>query len=311
MSARRLPATRTLWPALALWTISLGAVAQAQPAIDVSAREPRAYGHVVGDRIQRALRLQLPAGYRFERASLPKEGEQAYWLDLVAVDMDADSDRGGTVTVVLDYQLFYAPLQASRRELPALNLSAADAAGARITARVPAFVFTMSPILELNPDAGFGDSDNDLLLGDERPRLRAVSLPRRAALIALAVGLLAIVCWAWAARRLPGRARGPFAVALVRLRRLRRTRPTTDSVLRTVHRAFDETAGRAVFADDLDMFIAAHPTFADMADDIAGFFEFSRRYFFAASAPADCDRQVLIARLERLARRCRKRELKA
>ena len=50
---------------------------------------------------------------------------------------------------------------------------------------------------------------------------------------------------------------------------------------------------------------------ADLVDDIATFFDFSRRYFFAATQPADCDNGELLAGLERLVRRCRKRELNA
>ena len=287
--------------------------AQMSPAIDLSIEEPRAYGHVVGDRIQWVLRLQLPDGFQLERASLPRVGAQSYWLDLAAVDVHAARDSGGAVVVRLDYQLFYAPLQATRRELPAVNLAAANAAGERITRRVPAFVFTMSPILELDPDARFGDPDNDLLLADAVPMRPAVTGPRRATFVALAITLLALLVWAWAAGYLSASARGPFARARVSLRRQRRAHepPEVAQALRTVHRAFDETAGQAVFADDLDAFIAAHPVFVDLVDDIRAFFDFSRRYFFAGTALAVGDNHALIDRLERLVQGCRKRELKA
>ena len=284
--------------------------AQTRPEIGLSIDEPRAYGHVVGDRVQRALHLQLPPGFRLERASLPRSGEQSYWLDLAAVDIRTAQASGGAVSVRLDYQLFYAPLQATRRELPGLDLAAVNTGGKRITRSVPAFVFTMSPILELNPDARFGDAENDLLLADAVPMPPAVAGPRWATFAGLTIALSALLIWAWAAGYLSARARGPFAKAWLSLRRQRRA-PAAAQALRTVHRAFDETAGQAVFADDLDAFIAAHPVFADLVDDIATFFDFSRRYFFAATQPADCDNGELLAGLERLVRRCRKRELKA
>ncbi|MES1952507.1 MxaA protein [Salinisphaera sp. S4-8] len=302
-----------LFGVIATLSISSAVVAQPRPAIGLSIDEPRAYGHVVGDHIQRTLRLQLPAGFQLERASLPSPGAQSYWLDLAVVDIRAAESSSGPVVVRLDYQLFYAPLQATRRELPALDLAAANAAGERITRRAPAFVFTMSPILELDPDARFGDPDNDLLLADAMPVRPAVAGPRRATFAALAITLFALLVWAWAAGYLSASARGPFARARVSLRRQRRAHepPEVAKALRTVHRAFDETAGQAVFADDLDVFIAAHPVFADLVDDIAAFFEFSRRYFFAGAAPAAGDNHGLIDRLERLVQGCRKRELKA
>ncbi|MES1924408.1 nonribosomal peptide synthetase MxaA [Salinisphaera sp. T31B1] len=310
MIRRPRPPASVLRHTLVLWALAFAAVAQ-PPAIGLSIDEPRAYGHVVGDRIERALRLRLPDGYRLERSSLPVAGEQSYWLELVAAEVQAEPATGGVVVVVLDYQLFYAPLQTSRRALPALEIAAVNAAGERLVTPVPAFGFTMSPILELDPDAEFGNPDNDLLLADERPSSQAVNGPRRMTLGALGIALLAGLSWAWTAGWLPGPARGPFARAATRLRQLRR-RPamsdTTATALRTVHRAFDETAHRAVFADDLDAFIAAHPSFADLADDIASFFDFSRRYFFSASACVDRDSQAMVARLERLVRRCRRRE---
>lgn len=273
--------------------------------IGVAVNDPRAYGYVVGDRVTRGVRLTLPDGYRLERASLPSAGRLDYWLDLVDISI---SERDGRGDVALTYQLFYAPLQAVRRVLPAFTVRAVDDDGNAVDARVPGFALTVSPIIELQPEAKFGDADNDLMLPDERPSTRDIATPRRRALIAAAVAGLGLLVWAWIADRLPGRRRGAFARAARHLKGLRRGgTPDTASALRIVHRAFDAAAGRAVFTEDVDAFVDARPAFADLRDDIVAFFEFSRRFFFAdAAAGRGCagDLDALVY----LAERCRRRE---
>jgi mxaA protein len=53
-----------------------------------------------------------------------------------------------------------------------------------------------------------------------------------------------------------------------------------------LHRAFDATAGRRVFADDLDAFISRHQHFLPLRNRIAAFFEMSRAVFFGVGVQA-------------------------
>ncbi|MFA9462199.1 nonribosomal peptide synthetase MxaA [Thiohalorhabdus methylotrophus] len=296
-----------------IWAIPLLVLASAWalPAnaagIDLSVTEPRSYGHVAGDRIERRLRLRLPPGYRLERTSLPATGKVNYWLELADMAVDG-GDRGGTARVTLGYQLFYAPLQVVPRRLPAFRISASNDAGERLEARVPSFDFTMSPLIALRPEAEFGDPENGIMAADEQPDRLPVAEPRRGALTAFGVFSLALLLWAWAADRLPGRRRGPFGRAVRSLRRLRESdRGATEAAMRTLHRAFDETAGHAVFAEDVDAFVTTHPAFSDLHDDIAAFFESSRHLFFAAD---DGPRGYELDEVRDLTSRCRARELR-
>ena len=50
-----------------------------------------------------------------------------------------------------------------------------------------------------------------------------------------------------------------------------------------LHRAFDATAGRRMFADDLDAFISHHKQFIPLRQRIGAFFEVSRGVFFGAN----------------------------
>ena len=51
-----------------------------------------------------------------------------------------------------------------------------------------------------------------------------------------------------------------------------------------LHRAFDATAGRRMFADDLDEFLARHPQFGPLRARIGAFFAESRTAFFGPAA---------------------------
>jgi mxaA protein len=51
-----------------------------------------------------------------------------------------------------------------------------------------------------------------------------------------------------------------------------------------LHRAFDLAAGRRVLSDDIDGFLAEHPEFAPLGNDIERLFATSRQVFFADDA---------------------------
>ncbi len=83
------------------------------------------------------------------------------------------------------------------------------------------------------------------------------------------------------------RSHGPFARAHRRLKSLER-RPYGDpekrAAYRYLHAAFNETAGRVVFADDLDSFFAEQPRFRGLRASIESFYFESRRLFFSLEA---------------------------
>jgi mxaA protein len=130
--------------------------------------------------------------------------------------------------------------------------------------------------------------------GLEELRPDAVPMPldvqsHRMRLGAYAVALGAIML-GWIAGRFgvpfSSRSRGPFAQALRDLRALTR-KPndanTYQATLRRVHRAFDQTAGHVLFAQQLDQFFVEHPRFGDLRALVAQFFELSQQEFFGSS----------------------------
>ena len=83
------------------------------------------------------------------------------------------------------------------------------------------------------------------------------------------------------------RSHGPFARAHRRLKSLER-RPYGDpekrAAYRYLHAAFNETAGRVLFADDLDSFFAEQARFRGLRVPIESFYFESRQLFFSVEA---------------------------
>ena len=54
-----------------------------------------------------------------------------------------------------------------------------------------------------------------------------------------------------------------------------------DHALKHTHRAFNETAGRVVFLENLEHFLSEHPQFDPAREQIKNFYEYSREFYFA------------------------------
>ncbi len=63
-------------------------------------------------------------------------------------------------------------------------------------------------------------------------------------------------------------------------------RESYASALTLLHRAFDERAGRRVFADDVDEFLQSHVEHVPCRDAIQDFFDASREVFFGGDVLA-------------------------
>ena len=116
--------------------------------------------------------------------------------------------------------------------------------------------------------------------------------------------------WYWVAFGSPftRTARRPFARAYRDLRGIARSPfspETFRAALQRLHRAFDESAGRTLFAEHLDAFFADRPGADGLRAATVDFFALSRGEFFAADAAAPA--QSLKSLLQ-FCRRWRERE---
>ena len=284
---------------LALALAALGA--HSLEVVELSADEPRAFGHRVGDVVVRRVEIAVPKGLRLDEESLPQARRGAA-LELREVRWQRhagwDADR---YELSLAYQVFRAPRAVRVLEMPPVRLRFLGAPRPQ-EALLEAWPVAVAPLapLEASPRRG---------LGELRPDIAPPAIdtaPERARLIgyaAAALPLLAYLGWVYLGAPWLARRQRPFGQAWQAVRSLGADASIeqTRAALRRVHEALNRTAGQAVFEDGLERFLAAAPRFAPLREEFAAFFRRSREAFFATDAAALGDPRWLAG----FCRRCR------
>jgi mxaA protein len=276
------------------------AVAHGQ-GVRVEADEPRAFGYQVGDTVQRRVIVHADAGWQLDESSLPRAGARGGALELRRVVATARvADGRHRHELDLQYQVFISPPAVRTFEIPTFRLRFKGPQRSE-EVRVEAWPVTVAPLLpvEVSPRRGLGELRPDHappLIDDRALRLRLL-LSAAAALVLL--GTLAVIHWGppWRAAR-----NRPFGRAWRQLRDLPPTAPGAQwrAACKTLHDALNRTAGEVVFESGLEHFVAAHPAFNALRDDLARFLRRSRDEFFGEAERDAGD----TARLVALCRRC-------
>ncbi|MCS0504729.1 nonribosomal peptide synthetase MxaA [Ancylobacter mangrovi] len=271
---------------------------------------PRSFGYVIGDTIALSADIALDPALMLDPASLPQPRAIDYWLDLDEVRLTDHGMRDGARRYTLDlvYQTFYAPLQPRRLAIPPLPF-AAIGEERRMELAVPAWSFVMSPLREVSGGGG------EAMV--PRPDIAPHPIPTRRELSWVAAGLVLALIGAVPIARQRGwwpfhaRRDRPFLRAVRTVRgALAQSPPGYAAALMALHRAFDATAGRSVFAEDLPAFFENHPRYRAAKGDIDRLFGASRRIFFAADL-AGAQSELPVQQLTVLARDLRAIEREA
>lgn len=279
--------------------------ASAQAAATIEADNPaRPFGYTIGDIVRQTVHVTLAPGQTLVETSLPKPGRAGAWLERRAVTVTPEADGW---RIELTYQFINVPNELRTVALPAikLQLHEPERTVAETLSEAPVTIAPLTPAVVL-ARAGLEEMRPDVAppLIDTRPPMR------RLAAYALAAGLLAIAWTAWyVGFGLRGRQHRPFARAERALRRqlARDGAPAARrEAMRTLHRAFDSTAGSTLFAESLGAFFARCPYFEPAQDSVKRFFAASRAEFFgdggAVSAYDAAALQALARQLKTLER---------
>lgn len=262
-----------------LWLLLLvpGAIAlAAEPSIQRFT--PKPFGYQMGDVIRHRIVVHTDGNFSLVREALPRTGSLDYWLELRSVSID-ESAEDQRYVILLDYQIFYAPLDVRALELPELEIKLAGETETK-RLRLPAWEFTISPILE-TVGARFNES-GVYMREDAAPLLRVAASHRQRLIIWLLSGLVLVAIAIGRSVWMHG-TRKPFRRARGELRRLVR-HGDTDALytgFRCVHRAFNEVAGESVFADTLEHLFQKQPALERLRQRIESFYQQSRKIFFA------------------------------
>lgn len=256
----------------------------------------RAFGYQIGDLVRQTVVARASVA-GFEASLLPEPGIVNSWLTLRRVET---SWNGDARLILLEYQVTSASPEVSLIFLPPVLLKSSE----RTLARVDAQPVTVSPIIGQQPFQRSG-------LGDLRLDRRDAPAPTQAlwrlqtSLLAALAALGATIYWR-RQRRLGRDGPAPFAQARHELKQLLRSgRQVADdepaAAYRILHRAFDRSAGRSVFREDVGAFVDQQPSFAGVRQEIADFFDSSRAIFFSSGSPPTLDADALLSFAERLA----------
>lgn len=276
--------------------------ARAAETLQATTEEPRAYGHLVGDVVQRHIRIDVPDGLVLDEASLPRPGARGRALELRAVRRER---AAGRESLVLEYQVFLAPTAVRTLEMPPVLLRFEGRPRAQ-DLRIDAWPVTVAPLVpvEVSPRRGLGELQPDV---DAPPQPTGPLRTRLLVWLVLAVLLSAALVVRHFGLPWWNRRHRPFARAWPALRGLA---PGGDDALswrsacERLHAAFNESAGEVLFEHGIERFAARRPAFAALREDIRRFLAISRRGFFGDGGREPGD----LAWLVDFGRRCRDAE---
>lgn len=286
---------------IAMWATA-HAAGLAATQLSATTREPRAFGYQLGDVVARAVTVHVPDGLVLVEASVPQPGARGKALELRGVQRRSSAEASGRrIELRLEYQVFLSPPQVRTLEMPTFTLRF-DGAPRAQELRIDAWPVTVAPLapVDVSPRRGLGE-----LLPDVAPppidtsagRMRLVAYGAVALLLLAYLGHVYFGVPAWR------RAHRPFAQAWRALRAAPADAADARSraAFQRVHEALNRTAGEVVFEQGIERFVEAQPRFAPLRDELASFFQRSRREFFADGQPGDVDSAWLVE----LCRRCR------
>lgn len=259
--------------------------------------QPRGTGYFVGDLLEQ--RVLLESDGRKVASHPPAPGRVSAWFDRRSVSVVEDATLRSWL--VVQYQVLNAPSKLVTVTLPGWKLSLSGQPGTGAAVWVPPASVNIAPLSPPGTPQQVGAHD---LRPDRLPAPTPIAPLRREILYSTGLLILTLVAWfvwtAWRNRR--ALARQPFARAL---RAMRGLDGEELSAWRALHRAFDETAGRAVQATTLSALFAQAPQLLPLKAQIEQFYAQSLQRFYAplTAAAGGLSPRALCLELRRIERR--------
>lgn len=240
---------------------------------------PQASGIQIGDVLQRTLTVELAQPYQISKTALPVKGTRTDGIELVGMNVGStEHGKNSVYEITLSYQVFAAASSPKVMQLPKQSFAVTGGQKA-LSVSLPAWGFWFSPLVATTDIAGAKAN-----LQPSQPPLLVDASPHRIKLFMFAglflVSLIGLVYINADKRWLPFMG-GPFARAHRKIKRLPINSPQQKQALFHLHNAFNQTFGATLFAKNLHQFLAEHPNFGRLTNDIQAFFETSNRALFA------------------------------
>lgn len=267
-----------------------------------SVNSPRPYGYSIGDEIPQQIIVQTQEDVELLASSLPVVGKQSYWLELKRVKLHkTESAAGWRYVLDLTYQVFYAPLEVKMLKIPGFTLQFSQY-GKPTSQVVPDWSFTIAPLREL---AVRKSEQGEYMRPASTPEFLNVASEQRGFYLGLLASALLSSYLAYLYGLIPHfHRRTIFKRAWRSINPLQKTEMAM--MLLAMHHAFNQVFGRPLFAVQLADFLQQHPEYRTVSGQLQWFFNYSNRFYFAASMIVVEDD---VQQLKTLCQQCRKIEL--
>lgn len=269
----------------------------------IDARPPqRDFGYYPGDLFVSTVAIEVGADTFLDDGSLPPPGPVSPSIDLRSTQISETRVADGRrITIRTEWQNFLTPDEVSRVDIPGYKLAFTQGRS-RLSASIPGFSIAVSPFRhDLQPVL-----EASVLRPDHPLERIYVTKYWRMLWFSGAIALQAALYLIWRRGVFFNLRSGsaPFARAARDIARY--PNGGMESLLR-LHRAFDETIGERVLADDLDGFLIKRTRFAPLRTDIEEFFSQSRKLFFDRAENGRFPKLPSLKRLSRALARAERR----
>lgn len=272
--------------------ISLCLISLQLQAADASVDLDRSWGLLIGDKFTATVTLPVEVS-ELDTHSLPqKDKRYGPWLFLNDTELNGQS-------LLLHFQLINVP--AENRQVPTPEIEIRTLSGGFIS--VPSVPMQIGSFLEQGAN---GETTVELIpRGDFRllPKdHQALSWRLRLSLAVFIISGLIWLIWHFGLRP---RHRLPFANAMFELNKMRLLgRKDSDAASRSLHHAFNRSAGRVVINSELASLWHQCPWLESLKSEIEGFYQTSATHYFSPNSGA----QTTFDDIIKLARACREQE---
>ena len=268
-----------------------------EPVSYFNVETPRPFGYVNGDEISQRIIIETRSGITLQTGSLPAKGPINRWLNLNQITVKQSGQR---YQIDLLYQVFYAPLEVKVLTLPGFTVQLSQGEKS-VGKSIPAWSFTLSPLRELVVRQ---TEQGEYLRPDSPPSIFANDRALYGLAASLSVAALITAYLGYLYACFPGMSRRTvFKRALRKLSGL--SKADMELALTIIHHGINRLNGQPLFYKQLEDFYLRNPQYRQISAELAWFFNYSNRYFFAVG-------MIVVAQdlqqLKDLCERCRRIE---
>ncbi len=290
------------------WAKTSATINGHNPVLSLELQTPRNFGYVIGDEIDHKVALSVAKPFYLETEFLPKAGLLVDGLQIRQIRVEQQpSEHSTNYLIYVRYLLLFGGKQPERTlTIPEIKIRLYDGTHSAL-ATVPKWFFVFSPLIP------FQTKDAEVLIQPPvSPPILDLYFAQLGLWILGTTILILLFLIAWQHNLLPflNTGESPFQQAYRSLKKRSNAVPSPNAyreALIDVHRAFDKTAGKKLFADQLAEFFDNNPRFASLSESTEIFFRISRQTFFGQFQNVDLN-DYPVKWMENLCRQFRKIE---